>query len=87
LIESKFLELKQPGSVIDETNSLGMTTYRNLLSLGYWKKLVYLTEAQIGLDLCFKFYNIENFKILKDNLLQKANLSSEFEFKYSKIEN
>ena len=42
-IEPNYLELKPQGVELTEKNSLGMDTYRTLLHLGFWKKLVYLT--------------------------------------------
>lgn len=77
LIDPKFLTLKQANVALDDTNSLGMSTYRNLLSFGYWKKLVYLTQSLTGLDLCYKFYNVEHFKMIKDNFIDSDSISND----------
>ena len=60
-----------------EKNSLGMQTYRTLLNLGFWKKLVYITEVEMAIDLCFKFYNRQHFINIKENFLDLENLSKE----------
>jgi len=86
LIEPKFLTLKQPGQILTKSNSLGMQTYRTLLSLGYWKKLVYLTQAQISLDLCFKFICREHFQIIMKHLIEKGSLDAVEECKYERME-
>lgn len=43
-----------------------MDTFRLLFGLGYWRKLVYLTRADIGLELCYKFGELEQFKGVLD---------------------
>ena len=75
-IDSKFISFKQPGEQLSENNSLGMPTYRTLLSFGFWKKLVYITQAEMSMDLCLKFFNREHFEIIKENLLENDKLSS-----------
>ena len=42
LLEPKFLTVKEAGEVMDCENSLGVETYRTMLDLGFWKKLVYI---------------------------------------------
>lgn len=54
-----------------------MQTYRTLLNLGFWKKLVYITEVEMAIDLCFKFYNRQHFINIKENFLDLENLSKE----------
>lgn len=43
LIDSNFLTLKGVNEQLTMGNSLGMPIFRYLLSLGFWKKLVYIT--------------------------------------------
>ena len=61
LIEPSFLTLKQPSQTLTCENSLGMDTYRSLLRLGFWKKLVYVMQAETSLNLCFQFVSREHF--------------------------
>ena len=64
-----------------------MNTYRNLLSFGYWKKLVYLTQTLTALDLCYKFCNVEHFKMIKDNFIDSTAISDAKKEEISKVEN
>ena len=64
LIDSNYLKLKPFGERLTEENSLGMQTYRIMLNLGYWKKLVYILEKKTALELCLKFSDFTNFWLL-----------------------
>ena len=61
LLEPEFLKMKPYGEALDEENSLGIDTYRMILSLGFWKKLVYTMQSQMSLHLCMKFSDFINF--------------------------
>ena len=61
-----------------------MPTYRTLLSLGFWKKLVYITQAEVSMDLCLKFFNREHFEGVKDNFIDQSKLDSHTKAKYDK---
>jgi hypothetical protein len=66
LVSSKYLKLKQYDETLTHDNSLGIENYRLILSLGFWKKLVYILNGSLSLRLCLKFNDIENFTSLKD---------------------
>lgn len=68
LIEPKFLSLKDIGEKVNMDNSLSVETYRMMLDLGFWKKLVYISNGRTALELCKMFFNRENFLILKEHL-------------------
>jgi hypothetical protein len=83
-VDPKYLSLKEPGVELSDLNSLGMPTYRTLLGLGFWKKLVYICQAEISMDLCLKFYNREHFENIKENFLQSDKMTSYQKSKYEK---
>lgn len=58
-IPEDYLNLKKKGEKLTDQNSLGLQTYKTFLRLGFWKKLVYLTELDVSLDLCHKFIEKE----------------------------
>ena len=64
LIDSNFLKMKSFGERLDEENSLGIQAYMTILNLGFWKKLVYILEKKLSLQLCMKFFDLRNFLIL-----------------------
>ena len=64
LIDAKYLRMKPFGEPLTADNSLGMETYKNILNLGFWKKLVYILEKKLSLHLCLKFIDIKNFNII-----------------------
>lgn len=68
LIEPKFLALKDVNDKLTLDNSLGSETYRMMLDLGFWKKLVYIHNGYQGLQLCYKFFDKTNFDILMETL-------------------
>ena len=64
LLDSKFLKMKPFGEILTDQNSLGMQTYKNILNLGFWKKLVYIIDKKTALQLCLKLLDFKNFWIL-----------------------
>mmetsp|Transcript_18084 Transcript_18084/g.22610 ORF Transcript_18084/g.22610 Transcript_18084/m.22610 type:complete len:82 (-) Transcript_18084:3260-3505(-) len=36
----------------------------NILNLGFWKKLVYILEKKLSLQLCMKFFDFRNYLLL-----------------------
>jgi hypothetical protein len=67
LIEPKFLAIKQFTEPLSADNSLGMETYRTMLDLGFWKKLVYIgLPSETALQLCCKFFDRTNFDLLAE---------------------
>ena len=43
-----------------------------MFALGFWKKLVYIMNVRLSLDLCYKFTDAFNFEKLLDRLPQKG---------------
>jgi hypothetical protein len=41
-LEPSFLSIKDFDEKLTSSNSLGIETYRTMLDLGFWKKLVYI---------------------------------------------
>lgn len=67
LIEPRFLQIKNYQEKLIPENSLGIETYRTMLDLGFWKKLVYLgLESKTSLQLCYKYFDHVNFTLLRD---------------------
>jgi len=64
LIDTNFLKMKPFGERLTEENSLGLQAYVNILNLGFWKKLVYILEKKLSLQLCLKFFDFKNFSLL-----------------------
>ena len=56
--------MKNFGERLTDENSLGMQAYITILNLGYWKKLVYILEKKISLQLCMKFFDFKNYMLL-----------------------
>ena len=61
LLDSNFLMMKPFGVTLDETNSLGINTYRMIFNLGFWKKLVYILQSKLSLHLCMKFCDFRHY--------------------------
>jgi hypothetical protein len=53
LLDAACLKLKR-GELTDE-NSLGVDCLRMMFKLGFWKKLVYTTNVEQSLMLCYAF--------------------------------
>lgn len=69
LLEPSFLSLKDLDEPLTVDNSLSMDTYRTMLDLGFWKKLVYIgLPAQAALSVCYKFFDRGNFELLSSSL-------------------
>ena len=64
LLDNNFLSMKPYGEHLDETNSLGMQTYRTILNLGFWKKLVYILQSKMSMHLCMKFFDFRNYRLI-----------------------
>jgi len=56
--------MKGFGEILTEQNSLGMETYKCMLNLGFWKKLVYIVDKKTSLELCLKYFDFTNFWLL-----------------------
>jgi len=77
LIDTTYLKIKPFGERLDQDNSLGLQAYMNMLNLGFWKKLVYILEKKISLQLCMKFFDFKNYLILtKAFLTQEEKLEN-----------
>ena len=68
LIEPKFLALKDIDEPIGQDNSLGVETYRMMIDLGFWKKIIYIYQGWVSLQTCYLFFDRINFNILKESL-------------------
>jgi len=68
LVDPKFLALKDVGEPVTALNSLGGETYRMMVDLGFWKKVVFVHSGFVGLQLCYRFFDRHNFEILADVL-------------------
>jgi hypothetical protein len=69
LIDPRFLSLKDyDNTIMKKENSLGIETYRMMLDLGFWKKLVYIINGKTSLQLCSIFMEIDNFETLSSML-------------------
>jgi hypothetical protein len=40
---------------LTKENSFGIDTYKMMMDLGFWKKLVYIIPGKAALELCVKF--------------------------------
>ena len=64
LVDSSYLQIKSFGEPLTDENSLGIQSYKTILNLGFWKKLVYILEKRQSLQLCLKFFDLNNFQII-----------------------
>lgn len=64
LIDANYLKMKPFGVALTNENSLGIQTYKSMLNLGFWKKLVYLLDSRLSLHLCLKFCDFQNFQLI-----------------------
>lgn len=52
-------------------NSLGIETYRTMIDLGFWKKLVYIgLDGKQALDLCYSFFNRTHYDLLTTEFIK-----------------
>jgi len=58
--------LKAYGEELTPENSLGMETYNIMFKLGFWKKIVYISSIELGLQLTYTFCDLRQFKILTE---------------------
>ena len=70
LISPKYLTLKKFNEPMTVENSLGLQNYRLMLQLGFWKKLVYITNGRTALSLCFKFNDLDNFNLIEQKMIE-----------------
>ena len=68
LVDPQYLKLKPYKESLNNMNSLGIDNFRQIFFLGYWKKLVYTMNLECSLDLCYKFSDHNNFRILYEKL-------------------
>jgi len=50
-----------------------MENYRIMLSLGFWKKLVYILNGRLSMSVCLKFADLTNFRVLKNQFNNETN--------------
>jgi hypothetical protein len=67
LIDPKLLSLKSFSEHLTFNNSFPIDTYRLLIYLGFWKKVVFTYQTKMSMQLCIKFFDIEHFMILKEH--------------------
>lgn len=77
LISPKYLTLKSFSEPLTNKNSIGIDNYRLILSLGFWKKLVYILNGKMGMQLCLKFNDLTNFQILQNSVLRQLQTEEE----------
>lgn len=70
LIHPKYLTLKRFNEPLTQHNSLGLSNYKLMLQLGFWKKLVYATNGRTALSLCYKFNDLDNFNFISAKMLE-----------------
>lgn len=58
LIDKDMLQLKAYGEELTPENSLGMETYNIMFKLGFWKKIVYISSIELGLQLTYTFCDL-----------------------------
>ena len=80
LIDTNFLKIKDFGERLTDDNSLGFQSYITIFNLGFWKKLVYILEKKLSLQLCMKFSDFKNFQ-----LLMKAFMTQEEKIKNKQL--
>ena len=61
LIDGSKLKMKGFEEQLTDQNSLGLQTYRCMLNLGFWKKLVFILDKRTALELCLKFFDFKSF--------------------------
>ena len=69
LLDQNYLKMKPWGQKLTDENSLGIEAYCSILCMGFWKKLVYILEKKISLQLCLKFFDFQNFMIVSKAFL------------------
>lgn len=60
--DPKFIGLKPAGTRLTRDNSLGIEALRAMLHLGFWKKIVYISDVDSALALCSKFIEPQQFQ-------------------------
>jgi len=64
LINPEYLKLKHKGEKMYEGNSLGYECYTQLISLGLWKKCLFIMDYDNSLALASAFASFKNYKII-----------------------
>ncbi len=59
-----YLKLKKKGEKIDETNSLGEQCFTQLISLGFWKKTLFIMDYYNSLAVASAYASFKNYKII-----------------------
>lgn len=87
-INPNFLRLKKYGEISDQTNSLGIECFSELINLGFWKKILFLMDYHNALALSSTYASFKNYKMIfvKENPnyviqgLEKKLEKEDFEF-------
>jgi hypothetical protein len=61
MIAPQYIKLKMDEKMTHD-NSLGIICFQSLLLMGYWKKTVYLMDAENSLAVTQTFADFKNFK-------------------------
>ena len=77
IVNPKYLKLKKKGEVVDETNNLGDDCFSELISLGFWKKCLFLMDYNNSLGLASTFASFNNYKLIYLTGSDDYNLSKE----------
>src|SRR5690606_10016704 len=64
IINPAYIRLKKKGERVDETNSLGDQYLSHLISLGFWKKTLFMMDYKNALAVASAFASFKNYKIL-----------------------
>lgn len=71
VINPEFIRLKEADEVPNENNSLGIEVYRGFLSLGYWKKILFIMDYKRSLELAYFFSDFNSYKTIFLNFNKK----------------
>ena len=63
-INPEYLKLKKMGEEVNSTNSLGAECVQGLISLGYWRKCVFLMDYVNSLAVCSTFGDFSGYKFI-----------------------
>ena len=58
------LNQKKKGEVLDQRNSLGYECFQKLISLGFWKKCLFIMDYDNSLALAAAFSSFKNYKMI-----------------------
>ncbi|KAL4461532.1 hypothetical protein ABPG74_016156 [Tetrahymena malaccensis] len=71
VINPEFIRLKEADEIANENNSLGIEVYRGFLSLGYWKKILFIMDYKRSLELAYFFSDFNSYKTIFLNFNKK----------------